>query len=87
MNMIPTPTISEIMREEFMKPLDIDIFTLAENTGLPVHELREILADQRDIDLTVSQKLGAFFGISDTFFLNVQRDIKARNYIPELQYA
>ena len=43
-NFIPTPTISEILTEEFLKPLDISAYRLARDIAVPVNvRLRQTL--------------------------------------------
>ena len=41
--MIETPTIGEILREEFMKPMNISAYKLAQDIMVPVSRIQDIL--------------------------------------------
>ena len=76
---IETPTVSEILSEEFMKPLHVSAYKLANAIDVPVSRIQDILHDRRKITVDTSIRLGIFFGVSDLFFLNIQNDIDLRN--------
>jgi len=44
---IETPRISEILWEEFMKPLGISAYQLAKELHVPVSRIQDILHDRR----------------------------------------
>ena len=76
---IETPTISEILKEEFMDPMNISAYKLAKDIGVPVSRIQDILHDRRKITVDTSLRLGKYFGVSDSYFLNIQNDIDFRN--------
>lgn len=76
---IEAPRISEILREEFMEPLGVSAYRLAQCIGVPVSRIQDILHDRRKITPDTSLRLGRFFGVSDKYFLNLQNDIDIRN--------
>lgn len=78
-NYIETPTIGEILREEFMEPMGISAYRLAQETFVPVSRIQDILHDRRKVTVDTSVRLGKFFGVSDRYFLNLQNDIDIRN--------
>ncbi len=78
MSEIQTPKISEILLEEFMKPLGISSYRLAKDIDVPVSRIQDILHDRRGITADTSIRLGAYFGVSDRYFLNLQNDIDMR---------
>ena len=94
---IETPTISEILTEEFMEPLGISAYKLANDINVPVSRIQDILHDRRKITVDTSIRLGIYFGVSERYFLNMQNDIDMRNakkekdvefsQIKTLQYA
>ncbi len=84
-NYIETPTIGEILREEFMEPMGISAYRLAQETFVPVSRIQDILHDRRKITVDTSVRLGRFFGVSDRYFLNLQNDIDIRN--EHIQFA
>lgn len=79
MNKIPTPKISEILKEEFMEPLNFSAYALAKKINVPTSRIQDILHDRRQITVDTSVRLGRFFGVSDRYFLNLQNDIDIRN--------
>lgn len=94
---IETPRISEILWEEFMKPLGISAYQLAKELHVPVSRIQDILHDRCKITADTSIRLGRYFGVSDKYFLNLQTDIDIRqaeninqeefNRIKAIQYA
>ena len=76
---IETPKISEILKEEFMDPMEISAYRLANEIHVPVSRIQEILHDRRKITVDTSLRLGIFFGVSEKYFLNMQNDIDLRN--------
>ena len=79
MNQIPTPKISEILREEFMIPFNLSAYALAKAIHVPVTRIQDILNDHRKITVDTSIRLAKFFGVSDKYFLNLQNDIDIWN--------
>ena len=77
--MISTPKISEILLEEYMNPLQISANRLAMDIHVPTSRILEILHDRRKITADTSIRLGRYFGVSDSYFLNLQSDIDIRN--------
>ena len=94
---IETPSVSEILKEEFMDPMNISAYRLAKDIGVPVSRVQDILHDRRKITVDTSLRLAKYFGVSDSYFLNIQNDIDFRNEkeklkaeldsIPVLQFA
>lgn len=76
---IAVPTISEILKEEFMDPLNISAYKLAKSINVPVSRIQDILNNRRKITADTSLRLARFFGVSDRYFLNLQNDIDIRN--------
>lgn len=79
MEYITTPTVSEILREEFMEPLGISAYSLAQAINVPLSRVQDILHDRRKITADTSLRLAKFFGVSDRYFLDLQNDIDIRN--------
>ncbi len=75
---IPTPKMSEILREEFMDPMDLTAYRLAKEIHVPVSRVQDILHDRRKITPDTSLRLAKFFGVSDRYFLDMQNDIDIR---------
>lgn len=81
---INTPTMGEFLIEEFMKPLDLSAYKLAQEIHVPVSRIQDILHDRRKITADTSLRLARFFGVSDRFFLDIQNDIELRELKNEL---
>lgn len=76
---IETPRISEILMEEFMEPMNISAYKLANDIHVPVSRIQDILHERRKITVDTSIRLGIYFGVSERYFLNMQNDIDIRN--------
>ena len=75
---IETPRISEILMEEFMKPMGLSAYKLAKELHVPLSRIQDILHDRRRITADTSLRLAKYFGVSDRFFLDMQNDIDVR---------
>ena len=82
MAQIETPKMSEILKEEFMEPFGISAYRLANDIGVPVSRIQDILHDRRKVTADTSIRLGRYFGVSERYFLNLQSDIDIRNTKP-----
>ena len=76
---IETPTVGEILFEEFMDPLGISAYRLAKEIGVPTSRIQDILHGRRKITAETSLRLAKYFGVSEKYFLNIQNDIDIRN--------
>lgn len=78
-HIIDTPTVGEILLEEFMEPMNISAYKLAQDILVPVSRIQDILHDRRRITADTSLRLSKYFGVSERYFLNLQNDIDIRN--------
>ena len=62
---IETPTIGEILNEEFLIPLGISAYKLAQEINVPTSRIQDILHNRRKITVDTSLRLAKFFGLSD----------------------
>ncbi len=62
----------QMLREDFLEPLDITPYKLAKGTGLSAIHVSEILNGKRRITPLTAMLLGKFFGMSPRFWLNLQ---------------
>ena len=83
---IPTPTMGEILMEEFMEPMQLSAYKLAQNIHVPTSRIQDILHNRRKISADTSIRLGRFFGVSDRFFLDMQNDIEIRELSEKLEH-
>ncbi|MBM4144970.1 MAG: HigA family addiction module antidote protein [Nitrospira sp.] len=75
---IPTPTVGEILREEFLDPLGITAYRLAKDIKVSTTTVLEILNSKRKITVETALRLAKYFGNSERFWLNLQNDIDIR---------
>ena len=59
----------DLLRDEFLDPMNITEAELAEGTGLPIHSIHEILAGRQGITVPVDEKLCEFLGLSPGYWL------------------
>lgn len=85
MSFIPTPTIGEILYEEFMAPLGISAYRLAQDIHVPTSRIQDIYTIAEKLQPTHHLRLAKYFGVSDKYFLDMQNDIDIRNLKMELQ--
>jgi len=75
---IKTPQVGEILVEEFMEPMGISAYRLAQDIHVPVSRIQDILHGRRKITADTSLRLAKYFGVSDRYFLDIQNDIDLR---------
>ena len=64
----------EILQTEFLEPLGITAYRLAQATGLPQTRLSEIIRGKRRITTDTALRLSRALGLSERFWLNIQND-------------
>lgn len=64
----------EVLREEFMIPLEITAYRLSKDLGIPQTRISEILKGRRRISADTALRLSKYFGNSPKFWLGLQDD-------------
>ena len=64
----------EILREEFLLPLEISAYKLSKDIGIPQTRISEILKERRRITADTALRLSKYFGNSPKFWLGLQDD-------------
>lgn len=62
----------EMLREEFLVPMDISQQQLAEAIHMPYQQIDELVNQQRGVTPSMALRLAKFFGMSANFWLNLQ---------------
>ncbi len=62
----------EILLEEFLKPMGISQYRLAERIRVPARRINEIVLEKRGITADTALRLSRFFGNSAQFWMNLQ---------------
>ena len=74
----------EILREEFLKPLEMSSYELAKRLRIPPPRINDIVLERRGITADTAVRLARFFGTTENFWMNLQAFYevrKARNLI------
>jgi addiction module HigA family antidote len=69
---LPNIHPGKILEEEFLEPMHITPYRLSKATGLTQTHIGEIIKGKRSITATTALRLGAFFGTTPKFWLNLQ---------------
>ncbi len=62
----------EILEEEFLKPMGITQYKLANDIGVPRRRINEIVHGDRAVTADTALRLSEYFGTSAEFWLNLQ---------------
>lgn len=77
MNTIPLPTPGEILLTEFLEPLGVSQYRLAQAIHVPQTRIAAIIKHGRSITADTALRLARFFGTSTEFWLNLQTQYDA----------
>ena len=72
-------TPGEILLNEFLEPLGISQYRLAQATGLPQTRISQIVRGKRAITADTALRLSKALGVDDRFWLNIQTDYDLEN--------
>jgi addiction module HigA family antidote len=64
----------EILKEEFLVPLEISAYRLSKETFIPQTRISEIIKGNRRITADTALRFSKFFGTSAKFWLGLQDD-------------
>ena len=62
----------EVLKEDFLDPLEITQYQLAKATNMPQDRVSHIVRGNRAITADTALRLGRFFGVEPQFWLNLQ---------------
>jgi len=68
----------EILKLEFLEPLDITPYRLSKDIGVAQTRISEILSEKRSITADTALRLSKYFGNSAQFWLNLQTQYDLR---------
>ncbi|MGH7283848.1 MAG: HigA family addiction module antitoxin [Polyangiaceae bacterium] len=68
----------EILREEYLLPLEMSANRLAERLGVPANRVSGIVNGERSVTADTALRLAKFFGTSPEFWLNLQMAFELR---------
>jgi antitoxin HigA-1 len=64
----------EILREEFLEPLDMSVNALARELRVDATRMNDIVRERRRVTSDTALRLSRFFGTTPEFWMNLQRD-------------
>ena len=62
----------EILRDEFLHPMKISVYTLAQAIKVPRSRINDIVLRRRGITADTAFRLARYFGTSPEFWINLQ---------------
>jgi len=71
-------TLGEILREDFMEPMNISINQLSRDLAVPPNRISEIVNGKRSVTADTALRLERYFGIEAQFWLNLQSEYNLR---------
>ena len=69
---LPPDHAGEILREEFLAPLEMSAHQLALNLRVPATRINDIVNERRGITADAALRLSRYFGTTAKFWLNMQ---------------
>lgn len=68
----------EILREEYMKPLGLSVYSLAKQLKVTRPRLNDIVLERRAITADTALRLARYFGTTPHFWMNMQSSYELR---------
>ncbi len=72
------PHPGDILREEFLKEMEVTQYRLAKDTGIPHSRVTAIIHGKRAISPDTALRLARYFGTSAEFWLGLQKEYELR---------
>jgi len=68
----------EILRKEYLEPLEMSVNALSKALHVPTTRMNEIVRENRGITADTAMRLARYFGTSERFWLNLQTEYELR---------
>ncbi len=69
---LPPVHPGEILRDEFLKPMELSVYRLAREIGLSRSRLNAVALGRRAVATDTALRLGRYFGTTPEFWINLQ---------------
>ncbi|MDM8523325.1 HigA family addiction module antitoxin [Desulfococcaceae bacterium HSG8] len=79
-------TPGEILRDDFMKPLEVSINQLARDIAVPSDRISGIVNGKQGITAETALRLERYFGVEAQFWLNLQSEYDLRIMKRKIRY-
>jgi len=78
----------EILKEEFLDPMEISAYRLSKETFIPQTRISEIVKTKRRITADTALRLSKFFGTTAKFWLGLQADydLEKEKFLKEKEF-
>jgi antitoxin HigA-1 len=88
MNTAPAEmTIGEILKSEFLEPLELSQYRLARDTAIPESTLSKIINGRARITTELSIRLGRYFSCAPDYFARLQLGCEIYNHRKSVEAA
>lgn len=71
---LPNTHPGEVLREEFLTPLNLSQNRVARDINVPLRRINEIALGKRAVTADTALRLARYFGTSERFWLGLQAD-------------
>ncbi len=75
---LATPKMGDILKDEFLDPLEVTAYRLAKEIGVSTSTILDIVHNRRKISVEMAIRLSKYFGNSSKFWLNIQNELELR---------
>jgi addiction module HigA family antidote len=82
--LLPPIHPGEVLREEFMVPLDLSSNALARAIGVTPARVHDIVSERRGITANTALRLGRYFGTTAEVWINLQKRFELKTARREL---
>lgn len=72
MKKLPNIHPGEVLQEDFLEPLGLSQYRLANSIGVPARRINEIVHGMRGVTADTALRLGLFFKTTAEFWMNLQ---------------
>lgn len=80
-------TIGEILKEEFLEPLELSQYRMSKDTGIPESTLSKIVNGHARVTTDISIRLGRYFSCAPDYFARLQLGCEIYNHRSSLAIA
>ena len=69
---LPPVHPGEVLRDEFLKPMELSVYRLARELKVSRPRLNDIVLGRRAVTIDTALRLGRYFGTTPEFWINLQ---------------
>ena len=82
---LATPKVGDIIREEFLEPMNITPYKLSKDIGVSTSSILDLLHNKRRVSVEMALRLSKYFGNSPQFWINLQNELDIREASKRLE--